>query len=136
MFEEGNENGILSRLIQNQKQDIQNKETPNNIEEDEEQAPPQNLDDSSYDSSTESNIDGQGYTKPLDISEMQTKEEIPELSEQEIIPDKPTVRTSSRNRKQITRFEDNPDTYNAILQHHQCQKYYNNKSKKKFLKAY
>ena len=111
MFEEGNENGILSKLIQNQLQDIQNKETPKNIEEDEEQAPPQNFDDSSDDSSTESNIDLQGYTKPLDISEMQTPEEIPELSEQEIIPDKPSVRTSSRNRKQITRFEDNPDTY-------------------------
>ena len=67
---------------------------------------------------------------------MQTPEEIPELSEQEIIPEKPAVRTSSRNRKHITRFEDNPDTYNSTLQHHQCQKYYNNKSKKKLLKAY
>ena len=66
---------------------------------------------------------------------MQTPEKIPELSEQEIIPDKPSVRTSSRNRRQITRFEDNPDTYNATLQHHQHQKYYNNKSKKKLLKA-
>ena len=115
MFEEGNESGILTRLLQNQKQDNNSKETPSTIEEDEEQAPPQNLDDSSYDSSTESNIDGQGYTKPLDISEMQTQEEIPELSEQEIIPDKPAVRTASRNRKQITRFEEshiqlNPST--------------------------
>ena len=117
----GNENGILSKLIQNQLQDIQNKDTPKNIEEDEEQSPPQNFDDSSDDSSTGSNIDGQGYTKPLDISEMQTPEEIPELSEQEIIPDKPSVRTSSRNRKKITRFEDNTDTYNATLQHHQYQ---------------
>ena len=67
---------------------------------------------------------------------MQTPEEIPELSEQEIIPDKPSVRTSSRNRKQIIRFENNPDTYTATLQYHQCQKFYNNKSKKKFFKAY
>ena len=135
MFEEGNESGMLSRLLQNKKQDNTSKETPSTIEEYEEQAPPQNLDDSSDDSSTESNIDGQGYTKPLDISEMQTQEEIPELSEQEIVPDKPTVRTPSRNRKQITRFEDNPDTYNSTLQHHQCHKHYNNKSKKKLLKA-
>ena len=66
MFEEGNENGILSRIIQNQLQDIQNKDTPKNIEEDEEQAPPKKFDDSSDDSSTGSNIDGQRYTKPLD----------------------------------------------------------------------
>ena len=74
MFEEGNESGMLSRLPQNQTQDNNSKETPNTIVEDEEQDQPENLDDSSDDSSTESNIDGQGYTKPLDISEMQTQE--------------------------------------------------------------
>ena len=80
MFEEGNENGILYKLIQNQLQYIQNKETPSSIEEYEEKSPPQKIDDSSDDSSTESNLNGQVYTKPLDISEMQTPEEIPELS--------------------------------------------------------
>ena len=109
MFEEGNENVMLSRLIQNQTQDNNSKETPK-IVEDEEENTPQNFDDSSDDSSTELDRDEQGYTKPLDISKLQTQEKIPELSEQEIIPDKPTVRNSSRNRKHITRFEDNPDT--------------------------
>ena len=136
MFEECNDNGILYRLIKSQEKDIQDKEPPAIIEEDEAHTPPQKFDDSSDDSSTEAGIDEQGYTKPLEISEMQTPEYIPESSEQDIIPDKPTVRTSSRNRKQITRFEDNPDTYNETLQHNQCKKYYNNKSKKKLLKAY
>ena len=77
-----------------------------------------------------------GYTKPLDISELQASEEIPELSEQDILPNKPPVRTSSRNRKQITRFEDNPETYNSTIQHRQRQNYYNKKSKKKLIKAF
>ena len=78
----------------------------------------------------------QGYTKPLDVSEIKTSEETPELSEQDVLPGNSQVRTSCRNRKQITRFEDNPDTYNSTLQHHQHQSYYNKKSKKKLVKAY
>ena len=97
--------------------------------------PEPHSDDSSDDSSTDSNVMEQGYTKPLDISEIKTSEEIPELTEQDVLPGNSQVRTSSRNRKQITRFEDNPDTYNSTLQHHQCQSYYNHKSKNKLVKA-
>ena len=73
MFEEGNENGMLSRLIQNQTQDNNSKGTPTIVENEEEDTP-QNFDDSSDDSSTELDRDEQGYTKPLDISELQTQE--------------------------------------------------------------
>ena len=77
--------------------------------EDENLPPSQNSEDSSDDSSTDSNAVEQGHTKPLDISDIQTSEEIPELSEQDVLPGNVQLRTSSRNRKQITIFEDNPD---------------------------
>ena len=96
----------------------------------------QDSEDYSDDSSTDSNVVEQGYTKPLDISDIQTSEEIPELSEQDVLPGNVQVITSSRNRKQITRFEDNTDTYNSTLQHCQCQNYYNKKNKKKLVKTY
>ena len=78
--------------------------TTSNIIEDENLPTPQESDDSSDDSSTDSNVIEQGYTKPLDISDMQTAEQIPELSEQDVLPGKPKVRTSTRNRRQIRRF--------------------------------
>ena len=129
MVEEGN----ITTTTKNVTSNTPPKES--NIIEDEE-APNQESDYSSDDSSTDSNVIEQGYTKPLDISEIRTSEEIPELSEQDVLPGNAQVRTSSRNIKQITRFEENPDTYNTTLKHHQCQSYYNKKSKKKLVKAY
>ena len=55
--------------------------TTSNIIEDENLPTSQESDDSSDDSSTDSNVIEQGYTKPLDISDIQTAEEIHELSE-------------------------------------------------------
>ena len=129
MFEEGNITTTTKNVT------FSTPQQESNIIEDEE-APNQDSEDSSNDSSTDSNIAVQGYTKPLDISDIQTSEEIPELSEQDLLPANAQVISSSRNRKQITRFEYNPDTYNSTLQHHQCQNYYNKKSKKKLVKAY
>ena len=71
MFEEGNENGMLSRLIQNQTLDNTSKETPTIVEDQEDQEEeytPQSFDDSSDDSSTELDREEQGYIKPLQKS--------------------------------------------------------------------
>ena len=63
----------------------------------------------------------QGYTAPLDDEESQTQKEY--IKEQDIVENElPTIRTSARNKKKITRFEDDPETYSSTLKHLTRQK--------------
>ena len=80
------------------------------VDEDLHPAHDHDSEDCSDDSSTDCNVVEKGYTKLLEISDIQTSEEIPELSEKDVIPDSAPARTSSRHRKQITIFEDSPGT--------------------------
>ena len=122
IFEEGNEpiypNHSTPDAPHTQKED----ETIPDINQD---------DDSSSDESQSSIDEMQGYTKPLEYPKEQLQNENQQLEEQDILPQEHSnVRTSSRIKKRVTRFEEDPETYNCTMQSLKCQNYYNKRSKK------
>ena len=95
---------------------------------------PQNMDidELSDVSSTQSYMETQGYTMPIEDSEEQTSNEIPQLLDQEVQDSQPSSgRTSGRTRKCITRFEEDPSTYQPTMR--QVDKAHINKKHKKSL---
>ena len=69
---------------------------------------------------------------------MQSPSEIPELLDQQTQPStmNPVIRTSNRTRKNITRYEEDPDTYATTLYSLQRQRQFNQRKKKALMKAF